>query len=393
MATDKELIDKQARLERIKRAAREQAELDRPAPEILIRQAATIPSEKLQTVFGGRLVRGAFQLLVGPGEAGKGMCSTDIIARLSTGHPFPGEGGKYRTPMVTVVCVTEDSASRVKARLEAAEADLTKVYFVDGPPSMRGGLIVPSPIAFDADAGALLDKIRSVNASSLFLETTLEHLGDREGKRSWSTNNEAEVRRALAPIVQVCREGNIIGWGVMHPRKSQDGGIADSISGSAAFNNVGRTVLQVYKDPEDDSKSPWRLLITSKANYLATKPTTLKFHVESWSKDRDEGRVVWGTEGHSLVDPRTAEDIWRQIREKNHKRKDYTTRDAENMLSELLATGIKTIEEVKATAEDQDLSWRTVQKAKDNLGVESVKSGFPAKVTGWRLPPKKKDDM
>ena len=339
-------------------------------------------------------MRGAFQLLVGPGEAGKGMCSADILARLSTGHPFPGEAGKFRTPVITVICVTEDSAPRVKARLEAAEADLTKIYFVDGPPSMRGGLIVPSPIAFDADAGALLDKIKSVGAGALFLETTLEHLGDREGKRSWSTNNEAEVRRAMAPIVQVCREGNIIGWGVMHPRKSQDGGISDSISGSAAFNNVGRTVLQIYRDPMDEeSKSPWRLFITSKANYLATKPATLKFHIEPWAKDPEEGRVVWGTEKHSLTDLRTAEDIWRQIREKNTKRRDYTVRDSENLLLEILADGIKTLDEVKAAAEERDLAWRNIQKAKENLGVESVKEGFPAKVVGWRLPPKEEENL
>lgn len=395
MPTDKELIDKQARFEKIKRAAKEQADKDRPSPQITLRQATDVPDERLQTLFGGRLVRGSFQLVVGPGEHGKGFCSTDIIARLSTGHPFPGEGSKFRQPMVTVVCVTEDSEGRVKARLKAADADLKKVYFMSGPPAMRGGLIVPSPIAFDSDAGSLLEKARGVGAGAMFLETTLEHLGDREGKKQWSTNNEAEVRRALAPLVAVCREGGLVGWGVMHPRKSSDGGISDSISGSAAFNNVGRTVCHVYKDPSDaDSKSPWRLLITSKANYLAQRPATLKFRIEPWADDPNEGRVVWGVEGHSLVDPRSAEDVWRQIREKGQKRRDYTVQDAEKMLNGLLADGkVHDLERIKQAAEEEDLSWRSIQRAKEVLGIESVKEGFPAKVTGWRLPAPKEDEM
>jgi len=391
-SSDAELTEKLARLERIKRAARQQADLTRPDPEILVKSANDVPNEKLHTMFGGRLVRGAFQLLVGPGEAGKGMGSVDIMARLSTGSPFPGEGSKWRNPMTVLVCVTEDSESRVKARLMAADADLKKVFFVSGKPANRGGVIVPSPIAFDEDAGALLKTANSLGAGALFLETFLEHLGDREGKKQWSTNNEAEVRRALAPIVSVCRVGSLVGWGVMHPRKSSDGGIEDSISGSAAFRNVGRTVLHVYRDPNDSaSKNPWRLLMTSKSNYLAQRPPTLRFRIESWDKDPDEGRAVWGIEGKSLVDDRNAEDIWREIREAGKQRRDYTVRDAERFLAKILAKGQKTIDELKKAAEGEDITWRAVERAKENLGIESIKTGFPAKVVGWRLPPEDGD--
>lgn len=392
MATDEELVGKQARFEKIKRLAREQVERERPAPEITVRQAADIPDEKLRTLFGGRLVRGSFQLMVGPGEAGKGFASCDIISRLSTGLSFPGENGTKRGPLTTIVCVTEDSASRVKARLQAAEANLKNVYFVEGPAAMRGGLIVPSPIAFDNDAGVLLKTCQSVGAAALFLETTVEHLGDRENRRQWSTNNEAEVRRALSPIVAVCREGGLIGWGIMHPRKSMDGGIEDSISGSAAFRNVGRSVFNVYRDPTDpDPKSPWRLLLTSKANYLHKRPDTLRFRIEPWERNKDEGKVVWGIEGRTLIDERSAEDIWRQIKEAGQKRRDYTVRDAERILSKFLKNGLQPLEQIRELSEESGLSWRAFQKAKDNLEIESVKEGFPAMVVGWRLPRKDED--
>lgn len=393
MTSDKELIAKQARLERIKREARAQADRDRPSPELIVRYASDITPDKLVTVFGGRFIRGAFQLMVGPGEVGKGMCSADIIARLSTGEPFPNES-KGREPVITIVCVTEDTSSRVVSRLIAAGANLKKIIFIDGPPAMRGGLIVPSPVAFDNDAGSLVTRAAELRASALFLETTVEHLGDREHKTQWSTNNEAEVRRALAPIVAVCKLANLIGWGVMHPRKSQEGGIEDSISGSAAFRNVGRSVLNVFKDPTDqDQNNPWRLLVCSKANYLAQRPSTLRFRIEKWDRDPTEGRVVWGIAGRNLIDDRSAEDVWRQIQESNRKRRDYVIQDAEKLLRKFLAGGAKKLEDVKAMAEEEGVSWRAIQKAKENIGVESLKEGFPGVVKQWRLPADDKEDM
>jgi len=390
LAEDPRLVDKVRRAileEKIKRAAREQIEKDKPVPELSIKSAYDTPVEKLRTFFSGRLIQGSFQLMVGPGEAGKGFGSCDIIARFSTGEPFPGESSNGRRAINIMVCVTEDSAGRVRARLDAAGADLKRVFFAEGPPSLRGGLVVPSPVAFDDDAGALLQRCRDRDVGALFLETMVEHLGDRSRRTHWSTNNEAEVRRALSPVVAVCKEGGLIGWGVMHPRKSMDGGIEDSISGSAAFRNVGRSVLHVYRDPTDDTKSPWRLLITSKSNYMKSRPPTLKFRIESWEKDPDEGRVVWGIEGRTLIDDRGAEEIWRQMQGLTKKRKDYTVRDAENLLKRLLEDGMKSVEEIKEAAEQDSLSWSSVVGAKSNLRVESVKDGFPAKVIGWRLPP------
>ena len=384
--------------ERIKRKAREQVDSERPRPELIIRKVSEIPDEPLVTLFGGRLIQSAFQLMVGPGDAGKGMQSADIMARLSTGEPFPGEGKKWRQPITVLMCVTEDSVARVKARLRAARADLDRVRSVEGPPAMRGGLIVPSPIAFDDDAGPLLERVRDLKAGALFLETTLEHLGDREGKRQWSTNSEAEVRRALSPIVTVCREAKIIGWGVMHPRKSVEGGIEDSISGSAAFRNVGRSILHVYPDPaERDQQSPRRLLISSKANYLARRPATLRFRIEPWDQDPREGRVVWGIEGRTLEDPRSAEEIWREIRETVKSRRDFAVMDAEQFLRNILADdALVKVDELKRLAKEEGISWTSVRRAKDKLKVESPMSNdFPAKALGWRMPkthPQGKDE-
>jgi len=355
----------------------------REAPLVFTR-ASVVSSERIEKLFDGRLIRGHLGLLVGPGEAGKGMTLVFIVARLTTGEPFPGEK-TGRPPMTVIICVTEDSKGRVRNRLEAAGADLDRVHFAEGQPELRGGLLMPSPVMLGEDGAKLVAGARELGAGALFLETTVEHLGDRAGTR-WSSNNEVEVRRVLSPVRTVCEKAHLIGMGVMHPRKSMEGGIEDSISGSAAFRNVARLVLNVYSDPLDKSRNPVRLLCTQKNNHLRRGLPgwdTLRFTIEPWERDPDEGRAVF-SEHH---DPRTADQIWNQIRDSKKVRRDYAVMGAETLLREFLASGPKTEKEVRAAAEKRGVTRASVDRAKERLGVESVKETetFDG-AWRWRLP-------
>ena len=82
---------------------------------LTICRASDVPDERLEKQFGGRLVRGAFGLLSGPGEGGKGMFIVDTSARFTTGDSFPDENAR-RPPVNVLICVTEDSMGRVKTR-------------------------------------------------------------------------------------------------------------------------------------------------------------------------------------------------------------------------------------------------------------------------------------
>jgi hypothetical protein len=362
---------------------------------LTVRKASDVPDETLQKLFGGRLIRGAFGLLVGPGEGGKGMFLVDITSRLTTGEPFPGEA-TGRPPVNVLMCVTEDSEGRVKARLRAAGADLDRVLFIGGPEVVRGGLRVPSPMMLDDDAGSLVQFAKDLKAAALFLETTVEHFGDREGKRRHSTNTEAEVRRALAPFREVCRAARLYSFGVIHPRKSMEGGVTDSISGSAAFRNVTRGTYHIYPDPTDDTPQPRRLLFTGKTNYLRRRPETLRFRIVAWDPQTlqpctcmteaecvHEGRVLWDDD---LVDDRMAERIWQEIAERGKPRTDVAVEEAEKFLTRVLENGQLTVEQIRELAKAEMITPAALKRAKGNLQVISVKDGFPAKVVAWRLP-------
>lgn len=364
-------------------------------PALRIRKASEVPDELLQLAFGGRLVRGNFGPLVGPGDVGKGMLAADTIARCTTGTPFPGEV-LVRLPMAVLMCVTEDSEARVKSRLRTAGADLDLVHFVSGPEVTVGGLTMPSPMMLGDDAAGLLAAAKDLQADVLYLETIVEHFGDRAGKTRINTGIEAEVRRALAPIREICKQGHLFGFGALHPRKSHDGSIADSISGSAALNNVGRGVMHIYRDPDDETDAV-RLLCSSKANYLRRLPRTLRFLILPWDSTTNractctadvcphEGRVIWG-EGDGLYDDRSAEAVWEAIRDKGKHRRDTNVQEAEEFLTRVLARGSLALDKILELAKGEGISQASLKRAKKNLGVDSVMTDtFPATVAGWKF--------
>jgi putative DNA primase/helicase len=58
---------------------------------------------------------------------------------------------------------------------------------------------------------------------------------------------------------------------------------------------------------------------------------------------------------------------------------------AAEWLGELLATGPMPRRDIAAEAKDAGLSWATVRRAADDLGITAVKTGFDGG-WAWRLP-------
>lgn len=297
--------------------------------------------------------------------------------------------------MNVLLVAVEDDLSVIKQRLMAAGADEDRVISVKGPAMNVGGFTMPdSPLMLGTDAGQLLQASKDHNARALFLETMVEHIGDRDGKTKVSTNNEAEVRRALAPFRAVCQEARMAGLGIMHPRKGTEGSVDEAIGGSIAFRNVARGVMGVYNDPTDETKDRWRLLCSGKSNYLRYRPHTLRFRVEPWDVDPDIGHVVWGIDGRTLIDDRSMEDVWADMRESRQKkrvRKDHAVVGAEKFLHACLEMGPVPEKELKEKAKAEGLSWASIRRAKSILEIESHSDGFQGKHS-WKLPEDKQSD-
>jgi len=86
---------------------------------------------------------------------------------------------------------------------------------------------------------------------------------------------------------------------------------------------------------------------------------------------------LWGSKTEMAV-----EDVFTPG---SKKREGTKLEEAENFLREELARGERVVADLKKSASDLGISWRTVWRAKDSLHIKASKDGFEGGWQ-WRLP-------
>jgi len=252
----------------------------------------------------------------------------------------------------------EDSIGAViKPRLEAVQADLTRVYF---PEVERhddlGGILLPK------DTLDLATLAREADIMLMVVDPWTNHLdGDVD---------KGAVRAALMPIARAARDGAFSVILVAHPTKRTDGNPLSQIAHASAVSQVARSAFMLAADPENTEakttrENPYRLLCQEKAN-LTESATTLRFKIETITLPADNGepevttaRVV--SDGTSMLD-------WAGIRQLEtrkaspHGSDTKITRATEWLRMFLPADGMEKPDVLEA-AEDEGFAKRTIERA------------------------------
>ena len=167
--------------------------------------------------------RSAFQLLVGPKGAGKGTYLAALAARIT-------EMKK------TVVFVSSEDSTEIdlKPRLVAAGADIDRCFVIQQHVRLPDHVDDLRRIATETgDIGLYV------------IDPVANHIGDR------SSDSDAEVRNAIAPLNRLADELDCLIVGVRHPKKDRSGGALLSVLGSTAWVDTPRAVAMVVVDDED----------------------------------------------------------------------------------------------------------------------------------------------
>jgi hypothetical protein len=167
--------------------------------------------------------RSAFELLAGPKGAGKGTYLAGLAARIS------------RTGANVLFITSEDSvAIDLKPRLVAADAEINRCF------------VIPQHVRLPEDVARLRDLALGIGGVGLLvIDPVANHVGDR------NSNNDAEVRDAIAPLNRLADELGCLLIGVRHPGKDRSRGAVASILGSTAWVDTPRAVVMVVADDED----------------------------------------------------------------------------------------------------------------------------------------------
>ena len=284
----------------------------------------------------GRLV-----LVDGDPGQGKSLLAIDLAARLTTGRPFPGEE-EPREPAAAILLAAEDNlCDTIVPRFLAAGGDGKKVFPWDED----------KPPVFPEDCLRLADFIRQTQARLVIFDPFFAFLG-----ADVSSLNDLAIRRALDPLAGVAEATQAAILLLRHLSKTSIGKDARYRGlGSMAILGVARTAFLLAADPDD---AGLRVLACIKNN-LAALPSALGFRITK----NPAGQPVLAWQGPV---PRSADDLVATGR-----RRGEAVPHAVEFLLEHLSAGPCLRQTLLEQAAREGLSFRTLERAKSELGVLS----------------------
>jgi hypothetical protein len=293
---------------------------------------SSVTERSVGWLWRGRIPMGKLTVVDGDPGVGKSFVLMDLIARITTGRPMPGEDDSRAPRSVLLMAAEDDQADTILPRLRACggAADLLRV--IPG-----GKLSLPSGLEFldmllkeDAAAVVVIDPLSS------YLDATV------------NPNNGSEVRRALGTLQRVAESREVAVLLVRHRRK-QGGKAMYAGLGAIDISAVVRSILAITSEPSTGR----RLLEVVKAS-LTASPPTLGFDIVT---DTNGTASVQWTGPVIETAPSSEHEAASALAE------------ASAFLQEELRDGSIYTAELNRRAAAASIKPRTLRRAKDKLGV------------------------
>ena len=316
------------------------------------------------------LAMGKLHILAGAPGQGKTTIALAMAATITIGGRWP-DGSRCAAGNVLIWSGEDDPADTLVPRLMAAGADRARCYFIEG--ARRDGEVVPFDPA--RDLGQLLEAIEKIGGISLLV------IDPVVSAVTGDSHKNTEVRRALQPLVDLAAKCDCAVLGITHFAKGGQGtDPAQRVVGSVAFTAVARVVMVAAKVKGDEEGQDTRILARSKSN-IGPDDGGFQYHLEQseplpgiHASHIAWGKAVEGTARELLTDP----DDGPQDEGAGSAKE-----AAEEFLLELLKDGATATKHIQEQAKEAGISWATVRRASDALGVKKRPSNGS---WYWQLP-------
>jgi putative DNA primase/helicase len=182
-----------------------------------------------------RIPLGMLTLILGDPGLGKSFLTLYMAAKISTGGAWPDSGTpENNAPQGSVVILTaeDDLAHVVRPRLDALEADVSKIHALEGV-KIRDEENHEHCEYFNLqrDLPALQQAVRDQrNTKLVIIDPLSAYLGGRI-----DSHKDAEVRSVLRPLVELAEKCGVAVIGVTHLNKNASGKAVYRAMGSLAF--------------------------------------------------------------------------------------------------------------------------------------------------------------
>jgi putative DNA primase/helicase len=318
-------------------------------------------------------------LIAGDPGLGKSQLTAYLAATVSNGGQWPCAEGCALRGSVVIFSAEDDAADTIVPRLIAAGADLRRVHIVEA-------------VTIDDGKGNKSRRMFHLQADLARLEATLSEIGDARlviidpitaYLGGVDTHRNSDVRGILGLVAEMAARHRVAVVAISHWNKANVGTAVNRVTGSGAFTAAVRAAFMVAKDPDDSER---RLFVPMKNN-LARTDSGLAFRLEQRlvgdQKEIVASAIIW--EGEHVT--RTADEILAATNDAGPHRS--VKEEAADWLQALLAEGPMAAREIQAQTEAAGLSWATVRRAKDRLGIQPQRQSEGGDGSGkwvWSLP-------
>ena len=256
-----------------------------PVDEPLLVGLPDVVEEPVEWLWEERIPLGALTILDGHPGTGKSTITMDLAARVSLGRRMPD--GSKGIQGATILLSAEDMLARpIKSRLEAAEADLSRIFGLEGVVDQLNPL--GRLLSLPRDTRIIHRAILNVNARLVIIDPFFSYL---DGEIN--TGIDAEVRKAMMPLTRVAAETGCAMVLVRHLRKpdKKGDGKPNLFEGGGSLGGLigaARSGLGVMRDPENEFLCT---LHQTKSNWGAWR-RPIDYSIEGLARG-DVGRIVW----------------------------------------------------------------------------------------------------
>jgi putative DNA primase/helicase len=345
---------------------------NKPEPLMVAIRMDTVQPVPIQWLWPLRIALGKVTLIAGDPGLGKSMLTTTFAAHVTQGAQWPVDSSDCPKGDVIMLSAEDDPGDTIRPRLDASGANVNHVHVLTMVKDMdKDGNLKDRSFNLAKDIEGLGNLLRQTPDCRLItIDPISAYLGGTD------SHNNADIRALLTPLAAMASKHKVAIVVVTHLNKSSQANALYRASGSLAFVAAARAVYSVVKDPED----PDRRLFLPIKNNLGDDKTGFAYQIIT--ADNDAPVIEW--------EPDSVEITLEEMADAVTERKKRPVEQVKNWLESLLSGGEVLQKAVKEQAEVHEYSWRTVQRAKKDLGVISSKHRFDGQWT-WKMPPNGQD--
>ncbi|RQP98067.1 AAA family ATPase [Burkholderia stagnalis] len=339
-----------------------------PRSTVILTRAADVIPRPVTWLWLHYLPVGKVVILAGLPGAGKTTQALSVAATVSTGGTWP-DGSHCDPPGTVLVWSAEDDIDdTLVPRLIAAGADRRNIHFVQSVADENGEL---QPFDPARDVPLLAEKLAMIGGARLLIVDPIV------SAVSGDSHKANDVRRNLQALVDLARNHGCAVLGITHFRKDSNGKLPlERVIGSQAFGAVARVVLVAAYDEVKGCG----VLARAKTNL---GPGSGGFSYTLAESSICDGRIRTGVVRWGEQLQGSARDILGTV-EPCDENERTEREEAAAFLADLLADGPVATKVVRTEADGAGHAWRTIERAKRQIGVQAEKRGKGAWF--WVLP-------